>query len=212
MAKKKKDGAGSSSISASNSATTSFGIFKAAAQVWKTSRDKALPIAKKVIELRNYATYVTGTQMGKSFGSAIQSSRISANVESELLGRLQQLEEAQQEMMESLHSMSCALDNSAPFEVNNNTESDCKESTKGSETANSWPIDRERAIELLDQMQQQTLLEVSIYELLLKEAREGSSAVSRIDQDASVTFVACFTYSPYVSDSALSIMVDLNES
>jgi len=229
---------------------------QAAAQTWHTQRLACLPLVEKALELRNQATYVTEQRVESVLGNAVQASRLSANVHTELMGRLQQLNTAQQSMLGSLQAMSnlcnahCSSEQSmlvslkaldladadADADVKAKAEAEAGgaaaqpsaaqaededaatvtsvsvgEEGGGTAAVVVWPLDHARTAEIVSQLQQQTLLEISIYEVLLAEARGTAVAGARQDYDGSVTYLACFSYPPYLSDSALSIVLEMHE-
>ena len=207
---------------------------------------------EKALELRNQATYVTEQRVESVLGNAVQASRLSANVNTELMGRLQQLNTAQQSMLGSLQAMSnlcnahCSSEQSMLASLKAldlaDADADAKAEAGGAAAQPSaalvedadedaatvtsvsvgeegggagavvvWPLDHARTSEIVSQLQQQTLLEISIYEVLLAEARGIAVAGARLDYDGSVTYLACFSYPPYLSDSALSIVLEMQE-
>lgn len=207
---------------------------------------------EKALELRNQATYVTEQRVESVLGNAVQASRLSANVNTELMGRLQQLNTAQQSMLGSLQAMSnlcnahCSSEQSMFASLKAldlaDADADAKAEAGGAAAQPSaalvedadedaatvtsvavgeegggaaavvvWPLDHARTSEIVSQLQQQTLLEISIYEVLLAETRGTAVAGARQDYDGSVTYLACFSYPPYLSDSALSIVLEMQE-
>jgi len=175
-----------------------------------------------------------------ALGCAVKASRLAANVNAELLGRLKQWEELQHDMLSNLRTMqvlcqeNCSLGAGlasataavtataagaegagagagagAPGQTDRD-ESPASSGGRGG-TCSAWPLDPIRSSELVFQMQQQTLLEISIYEVLRSEARGEARPGAEQDHDTSVTYLACFTYAPYLSESALNIVLEMQE-
>ena len=228
---------------------SSFSRYKLAASLWKRERDASIPIVEKALDLRNQATYVTNTQLSGMVGTSVRASRLQANVETEMMGRLQQLNACQQAMIQSLHTMDASIveqidivdagaedeedreggtahslddeagkgnNNNGVDDDNNNNNDEVLAANKASAPC-MWPLDMSQAKDMLDQLRQQTLLEASIYEMLVQETQEGESlghnggGGSAGGHDTAVTCLACFTYPPYLNESVLHIILQLSE-
>jgi len=201
---------------------------QAAALAWHSQRAACVPVVQKALELRSQATYVTESRVEGALGCAVQASRLAANVNTELQGRLQQWKAAQQSMLNSLQTMSALCqdfcssgDSLLPFlaegdegGVHAAVQAPGEASVsvpEGGRGTVPWPLDPVRTSELLSQLQQQTLLEISIYEVLRGETLGAAGAGSYSAHDATVTYLACFTYPPYLSESALNIVLEIQE-
>ena len=174
--------------------STPFTRFQAALRVWLDSRKRSIGIIEKYMALRSQATYVTASQVSASIGSALSASRLNVQVEAELYGQLMQLETNQNTMLQSIQDMGAIL-------IGMNTSSDA---TLAAKPAGPWPLDEAFTSKLLEDMKQQSLLEVSVYETLRQEQQHTAN---QADHDAAVTWTACFTFPPYLNlDTAESVL------
>ena len=209
---------------------TRWSRFQTAVKEWTESRRKSIAAVEKIVELRSQASYVTTAQVVIGVGSAVSSSRLSVQVETELYGHLKILENHQNIMLQSLQTMGILAKqgDSSSSDANGN-DSDAmrtqaklaapsegiEEATSATEpkaVATTWPVDDEFTMKLISDMQQQSLLEISVYEMLLDELQgQGSSSSSKLDHDAIVTCVACFTFPPYVNLETIESVNSIRE-
>jgi hypothetical protein len=185
MAKKKSPVKGKTKTV--NTVQSAFGYFKEACATWTTARDKSVQIVEKVVELRIASTYSTGPQLNEAVGFlGLRPSRVNVLQETELLARLRQLEYQQGLMLEAVRRMGALWNGFADGGVgemnaegeeegdactmtSSLTQASAGDSKLGDEAAGTeeqWPVDAAFTSAVVEQMTQQTLLEVTIFEQL----------------------------------------------
>ena len=208
-----------SSLVASNFDRFSQGVLN-----WKKARDFTLGAAREIVNLRNQASYLKSAQVMSALGSTVQPSRMTQQTRESLAARIKQLRELQQEMLENLkhatmawQSQFSSWENCAAATIEQSSRDD----------AGDWGLDTDFTRSLLDQMNQQTLLEMCAAETLTMSDRSSCGMSSEtalsetedrdwgdlctwgddlsIDADTATTLLLCFTHPPYLSCNIESI-------
>jgi len=197
-------------------AASNFERFSTGVVTWKKARDLALVAAREIVNLRNQASYLKSAQVMSALGSTVQPSRMSQQTRESLAARIKQMRELQQEMLENLKHATMAWQ--LQFSCWDNCASATLEQSSRDD-AGDWGLDTDFTRSLLDQMNQQTLLEMCAAETLTMSDRScGMSSETApsetedrnwgdlcswgddlsIDADTATTLLLCFTHPPYL--------------
>ncbi len=144
-------------------------------------RKQAIVEVQAITNLRNKHSHLSTDNVNSSIGVGINSSRLSFLLNDELDLHAGKLHQHQCEMKECIESVSKFL--------------------SSAEDAASLPIDALALHKVLQDMQQQLLLEMTIAQKL------SSYDESTITQDSLVTMTACFNYTPYLSLQELDMII-----
>jgi hypothetical protein len=112
--------------------------------LWNDNHKISLPIVQAIVNLRNQTSYFTNSKVNQSLGNSISSSRLSINLINDLEIQCQELSKIQNKMR--LHILNIM---------------NLKDLYK-----NQYPCEDSVICNLIDQLQQQTLLEMCLCESL----------------------------------------------
>ena len=153
---------------------------------------------QSLVSARNRRSYLdpSSTPSGMS-GSAI--SKIVLHVNEEIHDIIGKLELRQDDMLRCIEELAdlCSCLNSSKTESG--------DSMNGGQTEEDGEcfVSKDAMNRIIDQLRQQTLLEVTIFEDLRSEQIGG-------DEDAITTFLSCFTHQPYVKRQELATFIGLD--
>ena len=211
---------------------TPFMRFQSSLRAWLEARKQSMAVLEKLLELRTQLTYTTTEKVQSVLGAAMGAGRLHVQVEAELYGQLLRLETTQGSMLTCLQTMRASYsavtaagaaaaatdsNNTADSADSNSTDAWCDGDGTGAQASSSaWPLEEGFTDSLLSDLQQQTLVELSVYEMLKEEQQQqqqqsAGDGGQPLDHDAVVTCLACFTYPPYISTDALESVLEVRE-
>ena len=208
MGKKKAD-------SVVNVPETPFSRFQGAIRAWMEARKQSMAVLEKLLEVRSKKSYTSIGQVSTAIGTSMGASRVNVQVEAELYGQLQRMQTTQGSMLASLQVMrtnsgSGGNGNSTSYgEQSGALVSHAPTTGTGTEAGTNapiWPLEISCTESLLHSLQQQTLVEVSVYEMLLEE-QEAQGGVGQ-GQSSGTCVCVCVCVSVCVS----SLLIFLSPS
>ena len=190
MGKKKAD-------SVVNVPETPFSRFQSAIRAWMEARKQSMAVLEKLLEVRSKKSYTSIGQVSTAMGTSMGASRVNVQVEAELYGQLQRMQTTQGSMLASLQVMrtnsgsggngnSTSGGEQSSALVSHAPTTDTGTGTEAGTNAPIWPLETSCTENLLHSLQQQTLVEVSVYEMLLEEQEaqggtgQGQSSGTRV--------------------------------
>jgi hypothetical protein len=151
---------------------------KALVQEWLLLHQKGTATFEVMINAWNESTYFSTDAMHASFGSTLAPARLQQVAK----GRIESLHA---DLKTNLEEMRARLFDLIKERNEMNTD--------------ETQIDGNFLNEIVEQLQQQTMLESNIIEGVSRKVEEGRS----IQSDEAVTMLSCFTYSPYLKEESL---------
>lgn len=190
---------------------------------WRELRGSAVRLAQEIVNLRNQASYATGARITAVLGVAVQPARMNLETLESLVGSISLLREKQQAMLERLECGTAAW---LEYETSSAAAASAVDGSEGGATSSprqsSWGFDSSYTTSLLEQLKQQTLLELCAAETLSMDSETGGfsdgtgkfkfglntwSDDLSIDADTATTLLLCFTHPPYFKDHILDALI-----
>jgi hypothetical protein len=138
-------------------------------------RNKMVSIIEKIANLRSRKTFVTIENVQLNLGESVNASRLNVEVDNDLHDLFDELNSDKKNLQQIvLKISSCVADDAMKSSI-------------------STFVDIDFVLNLLNQIQQQSLLELNVVELLF------DSNNSSMDHDGIITIIACFKYPPYLT-------------
>lgn len=163
---------------------------------WRACRQRTLPLVRDIVNLRNQSSHVGASKVSQAFGAAVKPSRMTLQLHDSLTGRIKELSEAQDEMLQSLERAAALLTGLPPSDA------------PGEREGGEGQLDRAFAQRVLECINQQMLLELCAAETLtMTGSGEAARALSSweddvsLDPDVAATLLVCFSHPPYLPQS-----------
>jgi len=199
---------------------------KSALEEWRELRGSAVRLAQEIVNLRNQASYAAGARITAVLGVAVQPWRMNLETLESLVGSISLLREKQQAMLERLERGTAAwLEHETSCAAASAVDGGGDGGVASSPSQSSWGFDSSYTTSLLEQLKQQTLLELCAAETLTMDSDIGGFDDSKestekiksglntwsddlsIDTDTATTLLLCFTHPPYFKDHMLEALI-----
>ena len=157
-----------------------FKMMQKEAEKWLDLRKKTANYCQEIVNLINRSSFMSNNKVHNAFGDALMPSRLSALIMDEISEKSSRLHGFQNEMMQCLKQI--AILQSSVFPIESSTSSSSSKNIPNSKSASSAPsstaaipqavsqltclIEESALKNIINQMQQQTLLEMCIVEEL----------------------------------------------